>query len=144
VTSLKLEVLVAGEPGRGEALVLSAPISFWGGVNPRTGDIVLDSHPEKGCNVAGKVLAIPGTVGSSSASYVLMELVHAGLAPAAILMPEPDAILLLGLVCAREMGWKIPTALRMSAAEQAALKGRFVEVYGDGRVHFLTPPSLRA
>ena len=43
------------------------------------------------------MLALPGTIGSSSASAVLLELVHAGKAPAAILMTEPDAILLLGL-----------------------------------------------
>ena len=33
-----------------------------------------------------------------------MELVHAGHAPAALVLNEPDAILLLGLIVAREMG----------------------------------------
>ena len=128
----RLDVLVAGDAADGEALVLTAPISFWGGVNPKTGDIVLESHPERGANVAGRVLAVPGLVGSSSASAVLLELVYARRAPAAILMPEPDAILLLGLICAREMGWPIPSAFRMPAADQAALQGKRVRLTPDG------------
>ena len=43
----------------------------------------------------GAVLFLPGTIGSSSASAVLMELVHNGHAPAALVLHEPDAILLL-------------------------------------------------
>ena len=40
------EILVAGHAGSGPALVLSAPISFWGGVDPKTGTIVDVRHPE--------------------------------------------------------------------------------------------------
>lgn len=131
---MKLDVLVAGQSGAGEALVLEAPISFWGGVNPKTGAIVLESHPQKGEVIAGRVLAIPALIGSSSGSYVLMELVRAGLAPAALVMSEPDAILLLGLICAREMGWAIPTAVRLPAAEQGALADRRWQVSATGVV----------
>ena len=52
------------------------------------------------------MLFLPGTIGSSSASAVLLELVHDGRAPAALVLHEPDAILLLGLIVAREMGWR--------------------------------------
>nr|WP_244643976.1 DUF126 domain-containing protein [Alsobacter metallidurans] len=114
----------------GDVLALTAPISFWGGVDPKTGTIIDARHPERGQNIAGRVLALPGTIGSSSASAVLLELVHAGRAPAAILMPEPDAILLLGLVVAREMGWAIPPALRVSAQDQRGLAGQQVEIEG--------------
>jgi predicted aconitase with swiveling domain len=65
------------------------------------------------------VLFLPGTIGSSSASAVLLELVHAGIAPAAIVLHEPDAILLLGLIVAREMGWPHSTA-RSIAVSMAA------------------------
>ena len=57
-----------------------------------------------------RVLFLPGTIGSSSASAVLLELVHNGHAPAALVLHEPDAILLLGLIVAREMGWPTPGA----------------------------------
>ena len=54
------EVLVAGEGGEGEALVLSEPISFWGGVDPASGKIVDVRHPEFGASIAGKVLFLSG------------------------------------------------------------------------------------
>ncbi|PSC04355.1 hypothetical protein SLNSH_14080 [Alsobacter soli] len=129
---LTAEILIPSEdPAEGEVLALSAPISFWGGVDPKTGIIIDARHPERGECVAGRVLALPGTIGSSSASAVLLELIHAGKAPAAILMAEPDAILLLGVVVAREMGWATPPALRLAAADQAPLAGRRVALEGD-------------
>jgi predicted aconitase with swiveling domain len=128
-------------PGSGEVsgvvLALTAPISFWGGVDPRTGDVIDARHPERGSCVAGTVLALPGTIGSSSASAVLLELVHAGKAPVAILMAEPDAILLLGLVVAREMGLETPPALRMSAGDQRLIADTKVVVSPDGIVKTL-------
>lgn len=126
------EVLVAGEPGSGEALVLTAPISFWGGVDPKSGRIVDVRHPQYGETISGKVLFLPGTIGSSSASAVLMELVHSGHAPAVIVMHEPDAILLLGLIVAKEMGWSTPVAVKLHRKYFAEFAGRKVAVSQDG------------
>ena len=131
---LKAEILIPGGSARGECLALSAPISFWGGVDPRTGLIIDARHPERGRSVAGMVLALPGTIGSSSASAVLLELVHAGRAPAALLMDSPDAILLLGFVVAREMGWPAPPALRLPAGSQRDLHGRRLLLSADGAI----------
>ena len=128
------EILVPGAAGEGPALVLSAPISFWGGVDPRSGRIADVRHPECGQRVAGKVLFLPGTIGSSSASAVLMELVHAGQAPAALVLHEPDAILLLGLIVAREMGWETPVAVRLPREAFGAFQGRNVRVGADGEI----------
>jgi predicted aconitase with swiveling domain len=80
------------------------------------------------------VLFLPGTIGSSSASAVLMELVHNGHAPTAIVLHEPDAILLLGLIVAREMGWPTPVAVRLDRASFAAFDGREVTVTANGDV----------
>jgi len=113
MTALQAEILVAGRAGHGEALVLDEPISFWGGVDPKSGRIADVRHPQHGQSIAGKVLFLPGTIGSSSASAVLLELVHNGHAPAALVMHEPDAILLLGLIVAKEMGWETPVAVRL-------------------------------
>lgn len=131
---LTADILIPGGDAAGECLALSAPISFWGGVDPKTGDIIDARHPERGRNIAGAVLALPGTIGSSSASAVLLELVHAGKAPAAILMDAPDAILLLGLVVAREMGWPVPPALRLPAAAQQSLAGKRLLVSSQGAI----------
>jgi predicted aconitase with swiveling domain len=126
------EVLVPGCAGTGAALVLTAPISFWGGVDPKTGRIADVRHPECGENIAGKILFVPGTIGSSSAAAVLMELVHAGLAPAAIVLDAPDAILLLGLIVAREMGWQTPVAVKLDRSAHAQFARRRVTVDTDG------------
>jgi predicted aconitase with swiveling domain len=126
------EILVPGRAGEGEALVLTAPISFWGGVDPKSGRIADVRHPQHGETIAGRVLFLPGTIGSSSASAVLMELVHNGHAPAALVLHEPDAILLLGLIVGREMGWRTPVALRLERGAFAAYRGKRVSVADDG------------
>lgn len=131
---LRAEVLVEGEAGEGAPLVLSAPISFWGGVDPRTGRIADVRHPQHGESVTGKVLFLPGTIGSSSASAVLLELVSAGKAPAALVLHEPDAILLLGLVVAREMGLANPVAVRLDRDAFAAFANSPVSVTRDGGI----------
>ncbi|WP_291638747.1 DUF126 domain-containing protein [Bosea sp. (in: a-proteobacteria)] len=133
------EILLPGEAVTAPCLALTAPISFWGGVDPRSGAIIDARHPQRGQCVAGMVLALPGTIGSSSASAVLLELVHAGKAPAAILIAEPDAILLLGLVVAREMGWPTPPALKLPAAIQAGLAGKRLSIAKDGAISTATP-----
>lgn len=130
-------VLVPGSAGAGEALVLTAPISFWGGVDPRTGRIIDVRHPEHGASIAGKVLFIPATVGSSTASTILLELVHCGKAPAAIVLDRPDAILLLGLVAAREMGWPTPVAVQFGKAGFGRFAGAVVAVGADGVLSLL-------
>jgi uncharacterized protein len=126
------EVLIGGADARGLALVLTAPISFWGGVNPRTGEIADVRHPEYGQSISSRVLLILATVGSSSAAAVLLELVHAGLAPAAIVLHEPDAILLLGLIVAKEMGHESPIALRLDAKHFADMHGHQMAIGQDG------------
>ncbi|RUU48625.1 DUF126 domain-containing protein [Mesorhizobium sp. M2C.T.Ca.TU.002.02.1.1] len=132
--SAAAEILVPGKAGEGEALVLTAPISFWGGVDPKTGRIADVRHPQHGEVISGRVLFLPGTIGSSSASAVLMELVHNGRAPAALVLHEPDAILLLGLIVAREMGWETPMAIRLERGAFDAYRGTAVRVGADGAV----------
>ncbi|TPN89536.1 DUF126 domain-containing protein [Mesorhizobium sp. CU2] len=128
------EILVPGKTGEGEALVLTAPISFWGGVDPKTGRITDVRHPQHGQSISGRVLFLPGTIGSSSASAVLMELVHNGRAPAALVLHEPDAILLLGLIVAREMGWQTPMAVRLGSDKFDSIRGKLAVVNADGSI----------
>ncbi|MEZ5804861.1 MAG: DUF126 domain-containing protein [Rhizobiaceae bacterium] len=130
---MQAELLVPGQPGQGPALILSAPISFWGGIDPKSGRIIDVRHPECGQSVAGSVLFLPSTIGSSSASAVLMELVHGGHAPAALVLHEPDAILLLGLIVAREMGWDTPVAVRLDRSRFVSFAGRDVTIDAEGR-----------
>lgn len=128
------EVLLPGAATRARGLALTAPISFWGGVDPRRGTIADPRHPEHGADIAGTALMIPATVGSSSAAAILLELVHSGRAPAAVILHEPDAILLLGLIVAKEMGLQTPIALRLDRDQFAALHGQQLEISDAGLV----------
>lgn len=126
--TFRSEVMIDGPAASGPGLALTAPISFWGGIDPKTGCIVDVRHPQHGVSIAGTVLMLPGTIGSSSASAVLLELIHKGLAPAAIVMHEADAILLLGALVAREMGWPHPAAFKLDASHYASLDGKTLHV----------------
>lgn len=85
---------------QGSALVLSRPLSFWGGIDAETGDVIDRSHPELGVNIAGRVLVMEGGRGSSSSSSVLAEAIRLGTSPAAILLARPDPILAVGAIVA--------------------------------------------
>ncbi len=105
------EFLVGGE-AEGEVLALGEALSFWGGVDPRTGLIVDVHHPQRGASVRGRVLAMPSGRGSSSSSSVLAEAIRAGTGPAAIVLAEPDPIVALGAIVARELyGTAVPVVV---------------------------------
>lgn len=104
-------VLLSGS-AYGELLRLESPISFWGGVDPRSGRISDPRHPQYGCSVAGHIIAMERVVGSSSGSSVMMELMAIGKAPKGLILTEVDAILSLGIIVGREMGYgSIPVFL---------------------------------
>lgn len=87
----------------GVALVLSAPLSFWGGIDAETGRVIDRSHPDLGQCVKGRVLVMPGGRGSSSASSVLAETLRRGTGPVAILLSTPDPILTVGAIVAESL-----------------------------------------
>lgn len=97
-------ILLSGE-AEGPVLRLDRPLSFWGGVDPRTGVILDPRHPQYGAELGGRILAMERTIGSSSGSSVMLELLAIGKAPAGLILTEPDAILTLGVIVAREMGY---------------------------------------
>ena len=100
----------------GRALVLDEPLSLWGGVDPATGEIIDAHHPQRGANVAGRVLVMPAARGSSSSASVLAEAVRAGTAPVAILLAEPDLILAIGAAVAEEL-YDVRVLVQVLAAE---------------------------
>jgi len=129
-------VLVAGEAS-GTVLVSPEPLSFWGGYDYKTGEIIDRRHPLSGQKAAGCVLALPLTRGSSTTTAVLLESVKAGTAPAAILSPRVDSFLVLASVVADEMYGRPIPILALSEADFAALRtGQRVEVRRDGEVSF--------
>lgn len=126
--------LVPG-PAEGPALVLSEPLSFWGGVDAGDGTIIDRHHPQAGETVRGKVLVMPSGRGSSSSSSVLAETIRAGTGPVAIVLAEPDGILALGaLVASRLYGKTTPVVVADEATYPSIDSGAEVEIRprGDG------------
>lgn len=100
--AFKGRCLVEGQ-GSGAALVLSEPLSFWGGLDPKTGEIIDRHHPEVGKVLSEKVLVMPRGRGSSSSSSTLAEAFVMGTGPVAIVLGEPDPIVALGSLVIREL-----------------------------------------
>ena len=129
--SWKAEVLFEGD-AEGEVMRFDAPISFWGGVNPVTSKITLAGHPQRGQAIKDKVLVIPQLIGSSSSSAVILELFYKGMAPKALILGGRDAILPVGVVVARQMGW--PTIPVMVLPDPPFRSGDTLKLAPDGHI----------
>ena len=99
---MKAQAYAAGKAG-GPALVLSQPLSFWGGIDAETGRIIDRSHPDLGRAITGTILVMPGGRGSSSSSSVLAETIRRGTGPAGIVLSTPDPILTVGALVAQAL-----------------------------------------
>jgi predicted aconitase with swiveling domain len=133
------QVVVAGE-ATGELLVSSEPLSFWGGYDHQTGEIIDRRHPLSGQIARGRILAIPNTVGSSTTTAVLLEAVRAGTAPAAILTTSVDSFLALASIVAAEMYDRPIPIVALSTEQFTTLKsGATIAIRKDGTLHLIPP-----
>jgi predicted aconitase with swiveling domain len=111
---MEARTLVEGS-GTGTALVLEEPLSFWGGLDPATGEIIEASHPQRGAIVTGRILVLASGRGSSSSATVLAESLRLGTGPAGIVLREPDEIVAIGALAAAELyGSSIPVVVASS------------------------------
>ncbi len=129
--SRQAEVLFVGQ-AEGTVLRLEAPISFWGGIDPVSSEVTLAGHPQLGQTIAGKVLVIPQLIGSSSSSAVLLELLYSGKAPKALILGGRDAILPVGVLVSRQMGWEtVPVVVMPDPPFQT---GESLRIKSDGTI----------
>ena len=128
------QVLVAGEAS-GDVVASREMLSFWGGVDPATGVVIDHRHPLRGRSLAGAVVVLPKGKGSSTGSYVLLDLLAAGVAPAGIVMSRIDEIIALGVVVHEEFnGPAMPVLLVDEPDFELALAASRAEIFTDGRV----------
>lgn len=93
----------------GSLLASHVELSFWGGVDSQTGEVIDRHHPLSGQYLRETILAIPSGRGSCSGSGVILELLLNGNGPKALVFSRPEDILTLGVVVARELfGQSIP------------------------------------
>ena len=81
-----------------EALATSQPISFYGGVDPNTGEVIEKEHELQGKSVKGKILVFPTGKGSTVGSYTLYRLKKNGVAPAGIINRECETVVAVGAI----------------------------------------------
>jgi predicted aconitase with swiveling domain len=118
---------------QGIALAAEIPLSFWGGFNPDTGEIIDQRHPLAGGVATDRVLVIPTGRGSCSGSGVLLESIHNGTAPAAIITSTVDQIIALGAILGDELYAQHPAIVVVSEQDrQRIATGDFVEIADDG------------
>ncbi len=124
--------LVSGE-ACGSLFVLDEPLSFWGGLDPTTGTIIDERHPQLGENISGTVLAMAYGRGSSSSTGVLAEAIRLGTAPVGIVMAEPDLIVALGAMVANEMyGTSCPVIVVGTSVFEILTTGTRIEITDGG------------
>jgi len=127
-------VVVAGEAA-GTLLASAEPLSFWGGYDARTGEIIDRRHPLSGQPAAGRVLAVPFTRGSSTTAQVLLEAVRNGTAPAAIVTARVDTFISLASIVADELYQRpIPIVVLAPADFEKLQTGQAAAINRDGRI----------
>ena len=89
---------IAKGKGKGELIVSSEPISFLGGVNPDTGEIIDPNHELKGEIIKDKVLFIPGGKGSTVGSYVIFQMMKNKTAAGTIICLSAEPIIATGAI----------------------------------------------
>lgn len=132
--------VIAGKPvipgcAEGEALVAHEPLSFWGGYDYHTGEIIDRRHPLSGRIASGRVLCLPYSRGSSTTTAVLLEAVKAGTAPAAIVTTGVDSFFALASIVADAMYGQPVPLVALEPADFARLRsGDKLSVAEDGTV----------
>lgn len=112
---------IVGGTGEGPVLATGEALSFWGGVDPATGNIIDVHHPLHGACLTGRILLMPSSRGSCTGSGVMLDLILSGRAPAALIFSEAEDVLTLGALVAAEMFAKPLPVIRVTPALFQAL-----------------------
>ena len=116
----------------GHVVASTMELSFWGGVDAGTGDVIDLHHPLNGRCLKDHILAIPGGRGSCSGSGVLLELLLNGNGPIAMLFEREEDILTLGVVIAEEIfGQSIPVVTLTPEDFRKVAGSAFVAIDGN-------------
>jgi predicted aconitase with swiveling domain len=140
-----VEKILTGKPvvagsADGAALVSREPISFWGGVCPRTGEIIDRRHELSGEIVTSRIFVFPQGRGSSTSSATLMESIKTGVAPAAIINLKVDPILALGSIVSNELYHQSVPIVVLKEKDFFSIKENdHLTIEPDGTVKISTP-----
>jgi predicted aconitase with swiveling domain len=135
--------IVAGS-AKGLALVSKEPLSFWGGLCPRTGEIIDRRHDRSGAVVTGRVMVFPWGRGSSTSSATLLESIKTRVAPTAIINLKVDPILALGSIVSDELYHQIIPIVVLSKEDFFGIKeDDHLTIEPDGKILVSSKPSAK-
>ncbi len=120
---LKGRIISRGK-SQGEALTTTQPISFYGGVDPNTGEVIEKGHELQGKSIKGKILVFPNGKGSTVGSYTLYRMKKNGVAPAGMINKECETIVAVGAIIS-----EIPCVDKIDTSKIHA--GDLVRIEGD-------------
>lgn len=121
---------VIGGHVTGTALVTRERISFFGGVEPTTGQVSERGHELEGVSLAGKILVYPGGKGSTGATYTLYSMAAQKTAPLAMISPASDNVTVVGAVLG-----KISSVDRLpSEFFEVVRSGQRIDIDGDSGI----------
>lgn len=135
---IRAEPTVPGQ-ARGECLVSPEPLSFWGGYDAATGEVVDRRHPLSGTVARGRILVMPFTRGSSTGTQILLESIRLDNAPAAIISSRTDPFLALASIVAGELYARSIPILAVGAPHFSRFEtGQPLAIDEDGTVRILS------
>lgn len=134
-------LLVHGNEAHEVCPVLASDVSlsFWGGVDEKTGIVVDITHPLHGQSVEGKILCLPSGRGSSTASQVMLELILNGKSPKALVLRDRDGLVSVGALVAQSV---FPEAKVLDVIQIDDFRGllesdpKYGQVMADGSIVF--------
>ncbi|KAJ5672873.1 hypothetical protein N7507_002000 [Penicillium longicatenatum] len=149
ITDVDKETFLHGTPyvqggASGKLIASNMELSFWGGVSPRTSEIIDRHHPLSGHHLEGSILAIPGGRGSCTGSTVMLELLLCDKAPKALVFERREDILTLGVIVAEEIFGKAIPVVTLDPndfRELLELNGRLVYI-ANGQVSTKPLPDV--
>jgi predicted aconitase with swiveling domain len=127
-------VLVAGH-AEGYALCLDEPLSFWGGYDPQSGEIIDVHHPQYGQRVGGRILFMPESRGSAGTPGGIAETLRNGSGPAALVLGKADINVSIGaLVANRLYDLSVPVLVLPVGQLRRIGDGQRVSIDADGAI----------
>ncbi|KAM5353151.1 hypothetical protein ACJ41O_001238 [Fusarium nematophilum] len=118
----------------GTLLAANLELSFWGGVNPKTGEVIDRFHSLSGHLLKDTILAIPSGRGSCGGSVIMMELILNGLGPKALIFERREEIITLGVIVAEEFFGKTAPVVTIKPEDFRRMldwNGKTVHVLSD-------------
>lgn len=99
-SNIKCRIISKGKDS-GNALVTKDPISFLGGVDPKTGIVIDKKHELYNECITDKILVIPSGKGSTVGSYVIYQMAKNNTVPRAIICQKAEPIIAIGAIISK-------------------------------------------